>query len=336
MRYDVANRCSRCRPSSSSYRWPRIRSFSHKSIYRDKGGAETPTEENAVNPSVGDIGRLIENDFAAFKEKYQTPKYPIVLAHGLMGFDELHLLGRLLPGIQYWRGIKEALTTNGIEVITTHVQATGSIQDRAKQLLHEIQAKAAGKKVNIVAHSMGGLDSRYLISRLKPAGLEIASLTTIATPHRGSSAADIVLREIGPDYLPGMYRLLARLKIDSGAFSQLTRKYLEEEFNPATPDDPSVRYFSYGASFTPPLGSFFRLSHDLVEVIEGPNDGLVSVSSSKWGQNGYRGTLVNVSHLDLINWYVHGTTSRPVCAVCFTDCSERVGLTDSNGFFQTS
>jgi triacylglycerol lipase len=53
----------------------------------------------------------------------------------------------------------------------------------------------------------------------------------------------------------------------------------------------------------PRLWSVFRLSHRLLQQIEGYNDGLVSVASSKWGgDNGYKGTLMGVSHLDLINW----------------------------------
>ena len=261
-------------------------------------------EDTSSDPRVADLGRLIEDDFAKLRDKYQTPKYPIVLAHGLLGFDELRLAGKFLPGVQYWRGIKEALNANNIEVITTAVPASASIEQRAVALMKDIKAKARGKSVNIVAHSMGGLDSRYLISNLKPWDLEIKSLTTIATPHRGSSFADFLFREIGDLNVPKVYKLLARLNLESGAFSQLTTKYMRETFNPANLDDPSVRYFSYGAQFRPSLWSIFRFSHEMIEVIEGPNDGLVSVASSKWDEKGYRGTLDGVSHLDLINWYV--------------------------------
>lgn len=63
------------------------------------------------------------------------------------------------------------------------------------------------------------------------------------------------------------------------------------------------RYFSYGAAVEPSIWSAFRLSHRVLAEIEGPNDGLVSVSSSRWGGDaGYKGTLKGVSHLDLINW----------------------------------
>ena len=75
---------------------------------------------------------------------------------------------------------------------------------------------------------------------------------------------------------------------------------MHDKFNPSTPDDEAVKYFSYGAAVSPALWSAFRSSHKIIEKNEGPNDGLVSVASSQWGQ--YQGTLMEVSHLDLINW----------------------------------
>lgn len=90
-----------------------------------------------------------------------------------MGFDELRLAGHFLPGIQYWRGITDAYRQNHIEAYTTAVPTTGSIEERALALHEQIQAKASGKDVNIIAHSMGGLDSRYLISEY----------STPSTPH---------------------------------------------------------------------------------------------------------------------------------------------------------
>lgn len=229
-----------------------------------------------------------------------TPKHPVVLAHGLMGFDELRLAGSLLPGVRYWRGITEALVQNGIEVITASVPATGSIEERAAKLGEDIAAKANGKSVNIIAHSMGGLDARYMISQLHPDNVEVLSLTTIATPHRGSAFADYCFEEIPQTFLPHFYKLFEDLGISVGAFSQLTTKYMRQNFNPKTPDVESIQYFSYGASFSPTLLSAFRIPFKIVEKREGPNDGLVSVESAKWGT--YKGTLIDVSHLDLINW----------------------------------
>jgi triacylglycerol lipase len=81
----------------------------------------------------------------------EAPRNPIILAHGLFGFDELHLAGALLPGVQYWRGIREALAMKNIEVITATVPPSGSIENRAAKLAEGIAAKAAGKSVNIIA-----------------------------------------------------------------------------------------------------------------------------------------------------------------------------------------
>lgn len=192
------------------------------------------------------------------------------------------------------------MRANGIEVIIASVPASGSIEERALKLGEDIATKANGKSVNIIAHSMGGLDARYMISRLKPDNVKVLSLTTIASPHRGSAFADFVFKEIGPSYLPHFYKFFDRIGLGHGAFSQLTRKYMREEFNSKTPDVEGVRYFSYGATFSPSIFSAFRQPHRIMQKMEGPNDGLVSVDSAKWGT--YKGTLVNVSHLDLINW----------------------------------
>ena len=81
-----------------------------------------------------------------------APKYPIVLCHGLLGFDELRLVGKFIPAIAYWRGIGEALKALGVEVITTTVPASGSIEARAASLLEQIEKKAAGRSVNLIGY----------------------------------------------------------------------------------------------------------------------------------------------------------------------------------------
>ncbi|KAK5158604.1 hypothetical protein LTR04_005207 [Oleoguttula sp. CCFEE 6159] len=96
-------------------------------------------------------GRIIEDDYATIRDNYETPKNPIILAHGLFGFDELHLAGAKIPGIHYWRGITDALAAKGIEVITASVSPSGSIEARAAKLGENIEMKAAGKSVNIIA-----------------------------------------------------------------------------------------------------------------------------------------------------------------------------------------
>ncbi|KAE8351871.1 hypothetical protein BDV28DRAFT_149572 [Aspergillus coremiiformis] len=307
------------------YQYPQVshrflRGF-HSSTWRYYRPHDTP------DPRLEELGNVIEDEYAVIREFYATPKHAIVLAHGLLGFDELRLAGPYFPGVQYWRGIKEALSTKGIEVITATVTPSGSIETRAEELAREIAAGARGKAVNIIAHSMvfrgeifevewndpfednfideysSGLDSRYMISHLRPTDFKVLSLTTIATPHRGSAVADYVLKQIGNERLAQLYYALDQIKFETGAFSQLTREYMEKTFNPTTPDIEDVRYFSYGASMQPSFWSVFRLSHGYLEQVEGHNDGLVSVASSRWGgEDGYKGTLMGVNHLDLINW----------------------------------
>ncbi|KAI0540492.1 Alpha/Beta hydrolase protein [Xylaria digitata] len=247
------------------------------------------------------LGTAIHDEYARIKDHYETPKLPIVLAHGLLGFAKLHFTPGWLPPVYYWRGIAEALEANGVHVITTTVPPSGSIEKRAEELARGIAEAAGGRQVNIIAHSMGGLDARYMISHLRPANVTVRSLVTVASPHHGSSFADFLFREIGSDRLPELYRLLERVGMETGAFEQLTSTYMINDFNPRTLDDPEVSYFSYGATMDrPPLLSPFRRSHSVISRVEGPNDGLVSVASSQWGS--YKGTLVGASHLDLINW----------------------------------
>ena len=135
---------------------------------------------------------------------------------------------------------------------------------------------------------------------MHPPNVKVLSLTTIATPHYGSALADYMFNSIGKANLPMVYKAIEFFGIETGAFRQLTEEYMRDKFNPRTPDVDGVQYYSFGASFEPQFTSIFRQSHKIVEKAEGPNDGIVSVASSQWGT--YRGTLTNVSHLDLINW----------------------------------
>ncbi|EFR03053.1 hypothetical protein MGYG_06051 [Nannizzia gypsea CBS 118893] len=245
------------------------------------------------------LGHLIEDEYANIRDSYLKPKHPIVLAHGLLGFDELRIAKRALPAIHYWRGIKDAYSINGVEVITAPVSPSASIKQRARELLRGIESRAQGRKVNIIAGMMSttgfyNILSKYMISKLLPTTFEVVSLTTIATPHRDNSLLVIEER------ISQAYFLLGCLGLENGAFKQLTRKYLAQTFNPDVVNVDNVKYYSYGAALSPDTWSVFSQSRRILDNEEGPNDGLVSVTSSKWGC--YKGTLVGVSHIDLINW----------------------------------
>ncbi|ODQ66406.1 alpha/beta-hydrolase [Nadsonia fulvescens var. elongata DSM 6958] len=248
-------------------------------------------------------------------EDYRIPENPIVLCHGLLGFEYLSTGIPAFPRIDYWQGVSELLEDRGAVTMLTHVPAVSSIKLRADALklnigqrIKEIQEISPEKfppgkpKVNIIAHSMGGLDARYLVASLKPSEFDVASLTTICTPHRGSPFADYLINLIGGTGLTQYYEISKRVGLDDiKAFHQLTRAYTTKTFNVEVKNDPEVRYFSYGARFSPTPLNIFKWPHSVIQKKEGDNDGMVSVESAKWGE--YLGTLEEADHLDVINWH---------------------------------
>ncbi|ODV59482.1 alpha/beta-hydrolase [Ascoidea rubescens DSM 1968] len=185
----------------------------------------------------------------------------------------------------YWRGIKEILEANGSKVITASVPPFDSIEDRAKKLNNSIENyidndpyfekyknsdKSPGQlKFNLIAHSMGGLDSRYLISKIDKKRYGISSLTTISTPHHGSEFADFLSNLLQTYKIPQ--------QVVPPSLSQLTTSYLNEQFNKSVVNDPSVSYYSYGAQFTPTYRNLFNIPWRVVNKAAGDNDGLVCI-----------------------------------------------------------
>ncbi|TYJ58737.1 hypothetical protein B9479_000573 [Cryptococcus floricola] len=267
-----------------------------------------------------DKADTVEEEKAKLRKKYRTPKNPIVFCHGLLGFD--YLGPASLPPLQisHWRGIREVLESNGCEVLVARVPATSSVKDRAAILAEVISEKFPGREVNLIGHSMGGLDCRYLVSQIQPKTFNPVSLTTISSPHRGSPFADyLVDNVIGRSNLPSLLGMLEAMRLpqsgDGTAFSALGTHSMRE-FNAEVIDSPSVKYYSWGASFDPGLIDTFKWPHSIILGKEGANDGLVSVKSAKWGE--YRGTLVGVNHLDLVGWVntmryaVAGWSGKPI------------------------
>jgi triacylglycerol lipase len=140
--------------------------------------------------------------------------------------------------------------------------------------------------VNLIAHSMGGLDARYMITHLGMAD-RVRTLTTISTPHHGSYLADWFQAHFR-ERVPLLYALETFGFNVDGVHD--TRPEVCREFNMQTPDRPEVRYFSYGGDVQPShLTPFLRRAWSILTPVEGPNDGLVSVASARWGE--YLGTL---------------------------------------------
>ena len=204
---------------------------------------------------------------------------PIVLHHGLFGFGDFKL-GPLQ--MSYFRGIDDAIAARGHPLIIAKVHPTGSVALRARQLKEILLNQNNGQKVIIIAHSMGGLDARHMITHLGMAD-RVAALVTISTPHRGSPYANWALKNVANRV--GLLQFMKSLQIDSGAFADLTTEHCVR-FNEVTPNMPQVRYYSISASrpwTRVPLWAIH--SWRVVNAAEGPNDGLVSVTSATWGQH---------------------------------------------------
>src|SRR5579884_3418428 len=217
---------------------------------------------------------------------------PIVLVHGLFGFDTLGLGPWVLK--RYFHGVPEALTAAGNRVLVARVSPTGGVALRAAQLRQQIDAALPGESFHLIGHSMGGLDGRYLISRLGMAP-RVLSLTTLGTPHRGSPFADWLQRGPGRMVLP----MLRFVGVPTGAFDDLTTASCRR-FNAETPDAANVRYFSVAGEFYHDwLTPEWLLAARIIEQLEGPGDGVVSVASARWGEDC---DVWDADHLNLINW----------------------------------
>jgi triacylglycerol lipase len=148
--------------------------------------------------------------------------------------------------------------------------------------------------VHLIGHSMGGLDSRYMIARLGMAD-RVKSLTTVGTPHRGTAFADWGVGHFGPLVAP----FFQMFGISYQAFHDLTTGACRR-FNEDVPDAPGVRYFSVaGRCDGPLLGLEWKLPHAIVSRAEGANDGIVSVASAAWGEHS---EVWEGDHLNLVNW----------------------------------
>lgn len=218
---------------------------------------------------------------------------PIVLVHGLLGFDRLQVGAWTFA--TYFCDIPEFLQQGGNRVLIARLSPTGGIADRARQLARFLDEEAPRTPVHLFAHSMGGLDSRYLISCLGLAD-RVLSLTTFGTPHQGTTFADWGVHRIGRLLRP----VLDEIGLPYQAFYDLTTSSCRA-FNEECRDAPGVRYYSVagrheGGSWR---NAEWEIPHRIVLLAEGPNDGVVSVASAAWGEhcNVWAG-----DHVSLVNW----------------------------------
>lgn len=217
---------------------------------------------------------------------------PIVLVHGLCGFRAVKVGARVMK--EYFRGIPKQLAAGGNRVFAAKVGPTDGVARRAADLKRYILDELPDEPVHLIGHSLGGLDARYMVSRL---GMEdrVLSVTTVGTPHRGTAFADWGWQRLSRWAVP----LLHGVGLSHEAFVDL-RTDSCARFNDLVPDAPGVRYHSVAGVCEPPwLGAEWRFTHAIVNRAEGPNDGVVSVASAAWGESA---EVWAGDHLNLVNW----------------------------------
>jgi len=209
----------------------------------------------------------------------------IVLAHGIARFSilaEILINSGTIPdndNLHYFKGIASHLGANGFNVHTTTVDFSNPVDSCAGELADQINNFGIEGKVHLIGHSQGGLNSRHAIVDHGLAD-KVAMLTTVDTPHNGTSFADYGLSPLGRLFIEVVRPLL---NIDG--FKDLTTERCQE-FNRRAADAEAkndVIYRTYSASeerqrvFLP-----LRPAWKIVYEREGDNDGLVSVTSQNW------------------------------------------------------
>ncbi|TYP61438.1 triacylglycerol lipase [Stutzerimonas stutzeri] len=260
---------------------------------------------------------------------YTQTRYPIVLAHGMLGFDSI-------LGIDYWYGIPQALRRDDAQVYVTEVSQLNTSELRGEELLQQVEEIVAisGKpKVNLVGHSHGGPTVRY-VAAVRPD--LVASVTSVGAPHKGSDVADLI-RQIpegsgGEAILAGIINGMGALihflsgststepqdslgtleSLNSEGAARFNAKYPQGVPTSACGEGAykvnGVRYYSW--SGTSPLTNPLDVSDAMMGAgslaFDEPNDGLVGRCSSHLGmviRDNYR-----MNHLDEVN-QVFGLTS---------------------------
>jgi triacylglycerol lipase len=220
----------------------------------------------------------------------------IVLVHGFLGFREKY-------GIEYFRGVAEHFRAKSLKVLVPELDPIRGIAFRGGQLRDQIVAAHKtgdldpNEQNHIIAHSMGGLDSRFILSPVNPGRIQIPvrSLTTISTPHRGSPIADILDSPEQLDPFPHLaFRPRGRplddpldaMGTSSDGLRDLTTTACTE-FSAKYTNNPAVAYFSVagrGRPNFPPTAAALIQFYSYIGALTGElNDGLVSVPSAQWG-----------------------------------------------------
>ncbi len=231
--------------------------------------------------------RFERNEKRAAQQVCAT-RYPILLVHGVFFRDN-----RLL---NYWGRIPSELEQNGAVICYGNQRSARSVYSSGAELAERIKqvcAETGADKVNIIAHSKGGLDARCAITH-HDAAQYVASLTTVSTPHRGCMFAEYLLGRCPEGFVQKVenaynkaYTALGEDEPDFlAAVKDLTNGACAH-FNDNTPDAEGVLYQSVGSIARSARGGRFPLNifYPVVKKYDGENDGMVALSSMRWGED---------------------------------------------------
>lgn len=250
-------------------------------------------------------------------------KYPIILAHGIAA--------KQLRVLNAFGNIGQELEKEGYKVFVADTDGFGAIETNAEQLkrfTERVKAECGCEKVNIIAHSKGGLDAKYMITNL---GMEdsVASLTTLCTPHRGSIIASKIwdlpspIKKLCAFFIDGFYRVLCH---DENPNSMRACDQLRavDESEETLQFSYKVYCQSYSTGITKVKDCFImalpmKLQHHY-EIHD--SDGLVAESSTKFGI--YKGKCLDipVSHVQIIDLFSKKSQKEQIYSFYKQVCSE--------------
>jgi triacylglycerol lipase len=218
-----------------------------------------------------------------------------------------------LLGIDYFHGVQAHIAGSHATLFPV-VPPFGTCEERARVLADAIQQAFPEGPVHIIAHSMGGLDSRVLIARnlngLSTPG-RIASLTTLSTPHRGSPMADLLAGPRPHGLRRGVYdsigQTISRLGVSAGALANLTTASASKVPDAAS-THPHIRYRSYFASGRAgprPTCFILALPYRYMRTVTGQeNDGVVALESARYGE--FQEPFWHCDHVDMTGHNLDG------------------------------
>ncbi len=274
---------------------------------------------------------------SAWASQSGATRYPIVLVHGLFGFDSI-------AQVDYFYQIPDRLRSVGADVYTVKLSAVNSNEVRGEQLVGQIQtilSLAGAEKVNLIGHSQGGLAARYAASVIPE---QVASVTTIGTPNLpsgfplgGLMDTEVPENSLAAKALALLFESIAQLIDQASGHDELPQDYSAflasvspgglQQFNMLYPggvpdtacgngaaDHGGVRYYSWSGASA--VTNILDPSDWVLGVTVGlsgeANDGLVTRCGSHLGKvirDNYR-----MNHLDEINMLfgMHALFTNPV------------------------